>query len=599
MATKRAAEDGEDEATSSKAAKINRVDDFHEAFSLLEDPELFDPFEKPAPKESTSKGLPRAEAGPSHAPTGGESPHFAIPDLPQRLRGSPDVAAAYARSDSEEEAEEAAEEPKTDPDDDLYRLKLQILLSNFNQEQLDRYEAMRRASFPKSAVKKLIHQYTGVSVNQNVVIAIAGMAKVFVGELVEEALDIKDSLKEEGPLTPRHLNLAVKEMEKNEQDVGARRSYRSPSSSLPMVNVLVVGGSSPFGLVLAKKLHYIYDTHIYEPQETEDDLHAVKFIRGTPENAHLIRRVVSESAELFLLPKPTEERDAAAVANRLLLGTTAMINEVRQIQAPKRPPPQVIHIGQIAEHEEKYSAYKTAVLSVEAFLHSYAVSYRLDVRLVRFHEKTLPQEYDRLACRVLEISRESTRQPHETVPNVRVLVYGADGWIGRLFVSLLKEHGVGFDRAELNPCAESIEQIRDEILAFRPSQADRTGTTSATGPEMLKENLCDNCFSPWCLANICENAGLHFTYVAVGGEEKENERVVSNGSHYAAVKGFTDRLLQSFTHTLNARIRLPADGEQSEKEQKAHVSNHLSSLLNLILSQTVGTINLVQSGTAH
>lgn len=64
--------------------------------------------------------------------------------------------------------------------------KLLALMAHFNEDQLSRFEAFRRATFTKSAVNRIISSVSQTTFSPNVVIAMSGITKVFVGELVEE-----------------------------------------------------------------------------------------------------------------------------------------------------------------------------------------------------------------------------------------------------------------------------------------------------------------------------------------------------------------------------------------------------------------------------
>lgn len=112
-------------------------------------------------------------------------------------------------SDQKQDDKTAMSQEERESEEDE-KEKMQILWSQFTEEQLNRYEMFRRSTFPKASIKRLMQSISGASVSQNVVIAMSGIAKVFVGELVEEAIRIQKRYGESGPVEPKHLREAYR-----------------------------------------------------------------------------------------------------------------------------------------------------------------------------------------------------------------------------------------------------------------------------------------------------------------------------------------------------------------------------------------------------
>ena len=120
------------------------------------------------------------------------------------------------------EADDVEEEPVEDEArEELVRARVAAsqeqmhgILAGLTQEQLLRYETFRRIGFARPQIKRVVQRVLdglgkekGAVMNQSAPIIVAGIAKVFVGELVEEARAVMEQWEEpEGSaIMPTHI----------------------------------------------------------------------------------------------------------------------------------------------------------------------------------------------------------------------------------------------------------------------------------------------------------------------------------------------------------------------------------------------------------
>jgi len=221
----------------------------------------------------------------------------------------------------------------------------------------------------------------------------------------------------------------------------------------------------------------------------------------------------------------------------------------------------------------------------------------------------------------------------------KVLIYGSNGWIGKLFVKYLKTNFPKIIIIEGKSRIDQIEKVTHELKTAKPTHVisftGRThGTINGTSintidyleyPGKLLENVRDNLFGPLSLAEICKSFGIHYTYLGTGcifnsngldsvSPELFTEESLPNyfGSGYSVVKGFTDRLMKNYK-VLNLRIRMPISSIPDDRNfitkitkysKICSIPNSMTVLddffpifVDMLLKKKTGTYNCTNPGT--
>ncbi|GLJ50334.1 hypothetical protein SUGI_1072260 [Cryptomeria japonica] len=163
---------------------------------------------------SKSKGNISSDDDDYDAPDG--PPHSQ--EQPQQPVNPPDAAkatTAAAKDDDDDDEEnenvdvELGKYQSEDPDKTE---RFTAIMKKFTPEQMERYESFRRSGFQKANMRRLLQNIAGCPVSMPMTIVMSGVAKMFVGELVETGRMVMTERNESGPIRPCHLREAYRRL---------------------------------------------------------------------------------------------------------------------------------------------------------------------------------------------------------------------------------------------------------------------------------------------------------------------------------------------------------------------------------------------------
>ena len=223
---------------------------------------------------------------------------------------------------------------------------------------------------------------------------------------------------------------------------------------------------------------------------------------------------------------------------------------------------------------------------------------------------------------------------------MKVLLYGANGWIGQKVYDLLIRGG--HEVVVGNMRAENSAELEKEIKEVNPTNIISTiGRTHGTIDGVkyttidyleqrgkLRENIRDNLYSPVAIAIISNKYGIHYGYLGTGciftydGDEHPYEEERGGfvegskpnffGSSYSTVKGYTDMIMKMFENVLNVRIRMPITDEINSRNFITKITTYckicsirnsmtvlpelLPIMIDMCEKNVTGTVNLTNPG---
>lgn len=192
----------------------------------------------------------------------------------------------------------------------------------------------------------------------------------------------------------------------------------------------------------------------------------------------------------------------------------------------------------------------------------------------------------------------------------RILIFGANGWIGGMLIKLCKEKGITYTAAKAR--LEERALMEQEMDEFKPTHvANCAGVTGRPNVDWCEDHRVEtiraNVLGVLNLADTTHSRGIHLTNFATGCifeyDEAhpmpslgvrfsgtgftEADKANFAGSYYSKTKGMVEELLEAYPHVLNLRVRMPITEDLESKRNFIYKIAHYEKVVNIPNSMTV------------